>query len=220
MPTKFEIYSYIARIIVILLSLPVHEFAHAFAAAKLGDNTPERYGRLTLNPFAHLDPVGSLMLIVFSFGWAKPVPVNTNNFKKPRRDMALVAIAGPISNILMALMGIIALKLIYRYPLMMAMSMGNFIYLIVIYIIFINIMLAIFNFLPIPPLDGSNVFSLLIPSKAYYNFQRKMSKYFPVFIVLLLVLNYKGILGGIMDAMTWRVFDFLDAVTAFLGRIG
>ena len=108
-----DLFTILARALVVFTSMPIHECAHAYAASRLGDDTAQRSGRLTLNPFSHLDPVGTLLILFAGFGWARPVPINPNNFKKPKRDMALSAMAGPASNLLLALFVLV----IYRVAL-------------------------------------------------------------------------------------------------------
>ena len=141
----------------LVFSLSFHEFSHAWMAYRLGDSTAARMGRLTLNPMSHLDPIGSLALIFMGFGWAKPVPVDTRYLKNPRKDMVKVAAAGPISNIILAIIGALVLRLLFGTDLL-SNSVKTF------FIIFmqINITLAVFNLLPVPPLDGSQIFGNLI----------------------------------------------------------
>lgn len=149
-------------IVPILMALTIHEFSHGWAAWRLGDPTARVSGRLTLNPLAHLDPIGTVMLFLFYFGWAKPVPVNMMNFRRPLRDMALVAIAGPIANILLAAaLGILAQWLILADLL----TPYGITYRILTLGVFINLMLAFFNLLPIPPLDGAKVVGGLLPKR-------------------------------------------------------
>ncbi len=159
----------LSTMVVIFLTLPIHEFAHGFIADKLGDPTPRYQGRLTLNPFAHIDYIGSLCILLFGFGWAKPVQVNSYNFKSPKRDMALTALAGPVSNIVVALISMILANAVIvitnslRFYYVMAFFM---------YVAQINVYLAVFNLIPIPPLDGSRILSVLLPNRYYYKLMR------------------------------------------------
>ncbi len=150
---------------VILFSLTIHEYAHAYIANKLGDDTAKRLGRLTLNPLKHLDPIGTILLLLVHFGWAKPVPVDPRNFKDPKKDMLYVAIAGPISNIITAIISGILLKFIV-FNLASAGAFGAYTLPLIqflVWMIFIGVVLAVFNMLPIPPLDGSRVLYGLLP---------------------------------------------------------
>jgi Zn-dependent protease len=140
----------------ILVALTVHEFAHAFVADRLGDPTARMLGRLTLNPLKHLDPLGTIMLFVANFGWAKPVPVNPQYFLHPNRDMLLVASAGPISNLILAFVSGLLLRLSHTEALPLAEG-SETVLVILRYSLFINLVLAFFNLLPIPPLDGSKM---------------------------------------------------------------
>ena len=138
---------------ILVFSLCFHEFAHGYIAYRLGDMTASRNGRLTLNPLVHLDPIGSIMLLFVGFGWAKPVPVNPNNFKNPSPDMMKVAIAGPVSNLLLAFIG----GLFIRISNLIVIE--PFIFQSIYLFVHINIALAIFNLIPIEPLDGSKTVS-------------------------------------------------------------
>ena len=137
-----------------MFSLSFHEFAHAWMASKCGDNTAKRMGRLTLNPMAHLDPMGSLMILFVGFGWAKPVPVDGRNLKSPRTDMMKVAAAGPLSNLLLAMVAGMFFRLLGGTGLL-----SNSIFILIVYFTQINIALAVFNMIPVAPLDGSQIFS-------------------------------------------------------------
>ncbi len=137
-----------------MFALSFHEFAHAWMATKCGDDTAARMGRLTLNPLAHLDVMGSLMILFVGFGWAKPVPVNVQNLDSPRTDMMKVAAAGPLSNILLALVGGLCLRVLNGMG-----SLTEVVFVLLVYFTRINIALAIFNLIPIAPLDGSQIFS-------------------------------------------------------------
>ena len=168
---KWAFASVLLALPVILLALCVHETAHGFVAKKLGDPTASSLGRLTLNPAKHLDPIGFICMLCFGFGWAKPVPVNTRYFKKPKRDMALCALAGPVSNVLLAIVFAIILKIFYIATANVALSsqltynMLIFAQILLMLGIQLNITLAVFNLLPIPPLDGSKLLFVFLPQK-------------------------------------------------------
>ena len=205
----------LARVIVVaimlLVGFPVHEFAHALAAYRLGDSTARFMGRLTLNPIAHFDPLGGILLAVtfilssFGFGWAKPTPVNPNNLEGGRTGEAIVAAAGPISNLVLA----IAAALPFRY-LVANPDLADQVPLIVIevlfYFIYINLVLMVFNLFPIPPLDGSKVIFALLPPQVAWRWRPMLEQY--GFILLLLVFFFPpgNSIGGrilvpILDAL-------------------
>lgn len=158
-------YTIIARIAIILLILPLHEFAHGWMAKRCGDDTAEASGRLTLNPIAHLDPIGSLLLLLAGFGWAKPVPINPARMRNPRRSVIWVSLAGPVSNLIAALVGMILMQVIL--PFLNASGGAVLLTLFYFFQAFtsVNIGLAVFNLIPIPPLDGSKVLMCLLPYK-------------------------------------------------------
>lgn len=145
----------IFTILALLLAITVHEFMHAWVANYLGDPTPRRAGRITLNPLAHLDPIGTLMMFLVRIGWGKPVPINPNNFNNPRLGSALTSVAGPISNLVLA----IFLALIFNIPGVSHTIFGQFLVTAIV----LNLFLMVFNLLPIPPLDGSKFFALFFP---------------------------------------------------------
>ena len=149
----------IISIPIILMTIAIHEFSHAKVADMLGDSTPRLSGRLSLNPLHHIDPIGLLMLVIVRFGWAKPVPINPYNFENPKSGMAMVGIAGPISNLLIAWIGAIFLR---NLPLSAEGSAG-ILAAGLAYVVWINVALALFNLIPIPPLDGSRVLHALLP---------------------------------------------------------
>ncbi len=177
---------------VVFCTSPVHEFAHAWTAVKLGDDTPRLQGRLTLRPMAHIDPIGALMIFLVGFGYAKPVRVNMHNLKNGRKSFALVALAGPISNLIMALIFTFMQTLIYvitvnaSLPVVVYTVLGSFFS----FAASINISLAVFNLLPIPPLDGSRIANLILPSKYYFT----IMKYERYIMIGMFVLLWTGIL--------------------------
>ncbi len=182
---------FVSGIITLLISFTIHEFAHAWTATRLGDDTPRLYGRLTLNPIAHLDILGSLMLIFAGFGWAKPVPVNPRRFNNYRRDDILVSLAGIACNLLLAFFAAIMLRTFY--------AIGQFpfrdqVVFILRSLMLINVILGTFNLIPIPPLDGSHVLYHYLPVQAASKF-RMLERY--GFIILLLFLM-TGIFGIII----------------------
>ena len=194
-----DIPTIIARIIVLLIAFTVHELAHAVTADYLGDPTPRRMGRITLNPLKHLDPFGTIMLIIAGFGWAKPVMVNPMNMRgNPRTSMAIVAIAGPLSNFVMA--GIAAiffrLGLVDINSLMRGagtLSLTNLLF----QFLYINLALAFFNLLPVPPLDGSKILYAVLPAELVYRL-RPLEQY--GFMILFLVVF---LVPQVLDVLVW-----------------
>ncbi len=179
----------------LLIASSVHEFSHAWAAYKLGDYTAKMEGRLTLNPLAHIDPIGALMMIVARIGWSKPVPINEYNFKNRITGTALTALAGPASNIILAFLLSIILKLFYSdfvstifqngvFNSITVTSASNVIPSILLVLIFVNISLGVFNLIPIPPLDGHKIFRAIIPASLRYYWEA-LEKY-GIWIIIIL----------------------------------
>ena len=187
---------------VILLSLTVHEYFHGWTANKLGDPTAKLRGRLTLNPIAHLDIMGTILMFLVGFGWAKPVPIDARNFKDPKKDTILVAIAGPLSNLAMAIVAGVLLR--YIIPQMMTGQIrSDGVYSIVTIILILTLVygvaLAVFNLIPIPPLDGSRVMYGLLPDKYAYAYSR-IEPYGVLFLFALFIFG-----GGIFHYLLYPV---------------
>lgn len=177
---------------VVFCATPLHEYAHALIAVKLGDDTPRNMGRLTIDPKAHIDFMGALMIFLVGFGYAKPVQVRMRNFKNPKRDMALVALAGPVSNLLQAFVFTLIYGLcVFLQTKYIATTIAGYMSVFFLYAAVININLAVFNLLPIPPLDGSRLATALLPSRIYY----KIMQYERYIQIGLFVLLFTGILS-------------------------
>lgn len=182
------VFSYVALVFVMM---PVHELAHAWSANKLGDNTPYWHGRLRFNPLAHLDPWGTAMIFLFGFGFAKPVPVNPRNFRNPKQGMALTALAGPVSNLLMAAASVGIFRILYALPLNITVLNYAWVVLIDVFAS-VNIGLAVFNLIPVPPLDGSKILALFVPDRLIYSMERH-SQYITWGIMALLFSGYLSV---------------------------
>ena len=185
----------------IIIGLSFHEFAHAFVAYRCGDPTPTLQNRVTINPAAHIDPIGFIALLFIGFGWGKPVMINPNNFRKPRRDELLVALAGVTLNLILAFLFMVLLWLLYKYAIgFMLSDLGMILQDILISIIFINIVLMVFNLLPIPPLDGFNVITQIFNLRNTEFYYRVYDKGFLILMVLILF----NITGRILTpAVSW-----------------
>ncbi len=224
--TQADIMQFLVRMFIILLILPLHEFAHAWTAHKLGDDTASYQGRLTLNPLAHVDPIGALLLLLTGFGWAKPVPIDPTRFNRKhsiRFGMAVTAAAGPISNLLAAAVGMIVLRFytissMYQQYLQDYISLEavsnapeiayNFIY----YFVIINIGLAVFNLIPVPPLDGSKIIGYVTPVSVDRWFARNQQ----IVRIVFLVLVFTGLLGYPLSWLSTQVYRFLYWATNWI----
>jgi Zn-dependent protease len=182
-----------------LFALTFHELAHGYVAWNLGDPTAKNAGRLTMNPLKHLDPLGVIAFIIMKIGWAKPVPVDPRYFKDPQKGMLLVALAGPAANVVTAIASAVLVKLLIAMPVIPIFILKPMVGMLVASV-WINIMLAVFNCLPIPPLDGSKVLMGLLPPDA----ARIYAKLEPFGFILLLVLFYAGLISKvIMPVITY-----------------
>lgn len=178
-------------LIPIILALSVHEFAHAFIADKMGDPTARISGRMTMDPTRHLDPLGFIALLFFGFGWAKPVPINTANFNSRKKGTILVSLAGPLSNLILA----VVFSILYKF---VAPIINNeVLYYILQYGVVINISLMVFNLIPIPPLDGSKILASLLP----YEYEEKFYRYEHYLYLLLILLLVTGMIGIILSPL-------------------
>lgn len=193
------------RIFIILFFLPLHEFAHGYVAYKLGDHTAKNMGRLTLNPLAHIDVFGLILSLLVGFGFAKAVPVNIRNFRpeKRKRNMALVALAGPLSNILLAIVFILINRVIFVsvHDSTLLVNIANICYFAATY----NISLAVFNLLPVPPLDGSRILNVVLPDRTYYKIMQYEKQIGLVFFVLILT----GTLNGVIEFFSTLLINLL-----------
>ncbi len=197
---------------ILIFSLCFHEFSHGYIAYKLGDHTAARNGRLTLNPLAHLDPIGSLMILFVGFGWAKPVPVNPINFSNPRIDMMKVAFAGPASNLILAFTGGLIMRLVNILGLLQSEMFIQTLY----FFIFINISLAVFNMIPVAPLDGSQIFGNMI-SKSNPQLAWKLQMYGPKIlmgVILIGMVTQFSVLGFLMMPFV-KMFMYLFTGISF-----
>lgn len=203
--------AYVARAIALLVAIPVHESAHAWAAYKLGDPTAKNLGRLSLNPLRHFDPIGALCMIVAGFGWAKPVPIAAvTRFRHPRRDMALSAAAGPASNFVLAFFCMIFYKLVYYLAPIAAA--WDFAAAVLFQLVWTNITLAVFNLLPVPPLDGSRVVTAFLPQQTYFGLMR-YERYIMLALFAALMLGWLDTPLRVVDNAVWT---FLVYATQFV----
>lgn len=191
----------IITVVAVLIAISMHELSHGYVSYKLGDPTPKEEGRLSLNPFAHLDIMGTLCLIFFNFGWAKPVKVNPYYYKNHKLGMVLVAIAGPIMNFIIAFLSIMGLGIIIKVSNGYLGNISYNIYIFLQYLALINIGLGSFNLIPVPPLDGSKVLGAIIPEDKYFSYM-KFEKYGYIVLMLLLFI-------GVLDAPLGYVREFI-----------
>ena len=217
---QMTLITYAFRIPTVLIAITVHEVCHGLAAYKLGDTTARDMGRLSLNPLRHLSPLGCICMLLFGFGFAKPVPINTCGFKHPKRDMALTALAGPLSNLALAVIAIFIESLIDMIPVPESYGFGywvlfasyNFIYIFYL----MNLSLCVFNLIPIPPLDGSRVVLAFLPPRQYFG----LMKYERYIMLALFALIWTGVLNNFIftavNALSGAI-HFLIRLLPFIG---
>lgn len=206
----------LARFIVLFFAITVHEFSHGYAAYKLGDPTAKYSGRLSLNPLAHLDPIGALCMLLFRFGWAKPVPINPMYFRNRKRDTAITALAGPVANILLALISVILLAplIVFVFP-NHSNFITEFLYRLLIECIGVNMSFAAFNLIPFPPLDGSKVLGIFLSAENYNTLLQYERFGFPILILL----SFTGLLSNAISFITTPIAAFLQFVLNLLIRL-
>lgn len=207
---NFDIYTLVLRLIIALIALPIHEYAHGYIAYRMGDYTAERQGRLTLNPLAHFDPIGTIAIVLFGFGWAKPVPINPINFENPKKGMMISSLAGPLSNIGLAFIAMVLYKFSY-IPVYLGAS-GAFLATVqtfLLLMISINITLGVFNLIPIPPLDGSRIATYFLPQRIYF----KIMQYENIIFIVLLIALWFGVFDLPINIVSSAVTGILDYIT-------
>ena len=202
----------LAVLVIIFLILPFHEWAHAQTAYLLGDKGIKQRGRLSLNPLSHIDPIGALMMILVGFGWAKPVPVDSRYFKNPRVGMAITALMGPVANLVAAVAGMLVFQNIWAVSpnFLIQNQFGVYVLTFLVFYITVNVNLAVFNLLPIPPLDGSKIMFTFLPDKAVEFFYR----YQMIFFAALFVLLWTGPLSYVLGFLSRWVSFGLYTLTA------
>jgi Zn-dependent protease len=203
---------YLIRALVTLVAIPFHEAGHALAAWLLGDPTAKREGRLSLNPFRHFDLMGTLCMLA-GVGWAKPVSTDPRNFKNPKAGMALTALAGPVANLLLAYLAMVVWKLLYYWA---PVTVGTvFAARFLQYLVMMDVSLAVFNLIPVPPLDGSRVLLAVLPQRIYFG----IMKYERVILIVMLAVVWSGFLDGPLTLLNDAVWDLLDLGTGYIDQI-
>lgn len=219
-----DLIEYLLLIPAALITLSVHEYSHGYAAYRLGDPTARNFGRLTLNPLKHIDPIGAICMVLFRFGWAKPVPINARNFKNPRNGMAITAAAGPASNLFLAFLAAILMKLVslLSSAVLLAVPVGAityvqyfFYYLLLFFYLFhlLNLSLCIFNLIPLPPLDGSRILYVFLPPRLYFKIMRYERIIQIVLLIALWLGAFSGVIQGIVDWISNGMFWLLSFIS-------
>lgn len=220
----FNLMDIVIGVPITLIALTGHEFAHGWVSSKLGDPTPERDGRLTLNPLAHLDVVGTILMILTGFGWAKPVMVDPRYYKNRKRGMALTAIAGPLANLIMAFIAmlIFAVVLVVQVKLSGGIMPENasmavqIVWKFAFLLAYRNLCFMVFNLIPIPPLDGSKVLGLFLPNRMYY----RMLQYERYAIIIIMLLSISGafdrIIGTGVNVVLTGMINLIDLIIGLI----
>ena len=203
----------LARVIVLMTAIPVHDAAHAWAADKMGDPTARYYKRISLNPLDHIDPIGAVMILLFGFGFARPVPVNSMHFRDRDKGIIVTSLAGPFSNVLMALVCLVVTKLLLLAYYATGLDALAGVFGVFSYMVSVNLSLAVFNLIPLPPLDGYHAICPLLPRELYWKIQPYEQQMLWLIIILIGLGAFDGIIGFFV-ALLYRV---IDAMTFFLG---
>ena len=202
----FSLTGLIAGLPGLVIALVIHEYAHAKAADVMGDFTPRMTGRLTLNPMAHIDPIGLIMLLVVRFGWAKPVMINARNFRSWRQGELLVAVAGPVANLLVAFISLLAMAVLFKLGMF---SEG--VRLVLSMMVLFNVNFAIFNMLPLPPLDGSKVLMVLLPGRLAYKLM-SLERYSFIILIFLMMTPFLTMILIPLQRLVLSVFNLIIGV--------
>ena len=208
--SSFDLLALLLTLPAVIIAITFHEYAHAYAADKLGDDTPRMQGRLNLNPMSHIDPVGFMLLMFAGFGWGKPVQINPRNFNRNVRmdkGEAIVSIAGPLMNFIIAIVSAVILGSVYMFASadFLMSKVGNIIYILLQELVIINIGLGVFNLIPLPPLDGSKIFINFMP----YNWRRWILEHSQIFYYIFLAIWITGLAGVIISPIINLLYDGL-----------
>jgi len=209
---NFDLTTLLARVIVLMTALPVHEAAHAYAAMRMGDDTAYYSNRLTFNPLHHIDPIGAVMILFLGVGFAKPVPVNSMRFRDRKKGIVVTSLAGPLSNIVLAFLAMVVTKLLFAGYLASGAALARGAYRVFSIMVSINIALAVFNLLPIPPLDGYHAVMPFLPAETAW----KIQQYERQIVWILLLLVWVGLLNAPLRFFNNLFYSLVDSATFFV----